>query len=200
MALIDKYNLQASVQFPVSGTEELTENFNLVLSTTSQEGVISGTVTSGGSPVEGAVVKVFDSFDNPIAHVITNPQGKYTIPAVVSGSYKVTAAKDGYLTPQVISVTVVANRPTTVDISLDAVPGATVKLFGRGFVPLHHTETDRSGNFSFLNTIPPENYEIIASAKGYKVSESLIISLIPHWPLYITIRLYFFGDIALLDA
>lgn len=131
MATIDQYNLQASAQFAVSGTEELTENFQLTPSTTSQEGVITGIVTSSTIPVEGATVKVFDSSDNPVAHAVTNPEGRYTIAAVVQGTYKVVAAKTGYLTPLVIPVTVVANRPTNVDISLVADPSALLNtLFG----------------------------------------------------------------------
>jgi len=131
MATIDKYNLQASPQFSVSGTEELTENFQLIVSTTSEEGVITGTVTSGSVPVAGATVKVFDSSDAPIAHAVTNTEGKYTISSVVKGSYKVTVAMDGYLTPLVTPITVAANRPTTVNFSLVVDPGAALNtLFG----------------------------------------------------------------------
>lgn len=127
MATIDQYNLKASGQFTISGTEELTENFKLTASTTSEEGIITGTVTSlGGTPLEGAVVKVFNSSDAPVAHAITNPQGQYTIPTIVKGSYKVVAAMRGYLTPLVVPVTVVANRPTTVNIALTPDPGAAL--------------------------------------------------------------------------
>ena len=126
MATIDKYNLKASPQFPISGTEEITENFVLTASSTSEEGVITGTVTTGTStPLEGATVKVFDSSDTPIAHAVTNPEGKYTISSIVKGSYKVTAAKDGYITPIVTPVTVAANRPTTVNFNLSVDPDAT---------------------------------------------------------------------------
>ncbi|MPM15301.1 hypothetical protein SDC9_61669 [bioreactor metagenome] len=131
MATIDKYNLLASPEFSISGTEELTENFQLTASTTAEEGVISGTVTSGSTPVAGATVKVFDSSDNPVAHAITNSEGKYTISSIVKGSYKVTAAMDGYLTPLVTPITVAANRPTTVNISLTADPDAALNtVFG----------------------------------------------------------------------
>ena len=134
MATIDKYNLKASPEFPISGTEEFTENFQLTASTASESGVLTGTVTTGTAPkvpVAGATVKVFNSSDVPVAHAVTNPEGKYTIASVVAGSYKVTAAKDGFLTPLVIPVTVAANRPTTVDISLLVDPDATLNtLFG----------------------------------------------------------------------
>lgn len=126
MATIDQYNLKASEQFIISGTEEVTENFQLISSTTAEEGIITGTVTSSldSAPIEGATVKIFNSSDIPVAHAITNPQGQYTIPTVVKGTYKVVAAMNGYLTPLVIPVTVVANRPTTVNITLTPDPNA----------------------------------------------------------------------------
>lgn len=125
MSTIDKYNIKASLQFVVSGTEEQTENLQLTASTISAEGIITGTVTSSATtPISGATVKVFSSSDVPVAHAITNPLGQYTIPAVVQGSYKVIAAMNGYLTPLVIPVTVISNRPTTVNITLTPDPGA----------------------------------------------------------------------------
>lgn len=131
MATIDKYNLKASEQFPISGTEEITENLQLTASTTSQEGVITGTVTTGTTPLAGATVKIFDSADTTIAHAITNPEGKYTISSIVTGSYKVVATMNGYLTPLVTPATVVAGRPTTVNFSLTPDPDASLNtLYG----------------------------------------------------------------------
>lgn len=127
MATIDQYNLKASEQFSISGTDELTKNFQLTASTTSEEGIITGTVISSTTtPIDGATVKVFNSSDTPIAHAITNPQGQYTIPSIVKGTYKVVATMNGYLTPLVIPVTVVANRPTTINFTLIPDPGAVL--------------------------------------------------------------------------
>ena len=131
MSQIDQYDLKASAEFPISGTQEVTENLQLTASTISASGVLTGTVTSGGTPVEGATVKVFDISDNPLYHGNTNSVGQYTIPDVVGGTYKVTAAKTGYLTPNVLSVTVSPNRPTTANFSLTADPNAALgTLFG----------------------------------------------------------------------
>lgn len=127
MATIDRYNLKASDPFDVIGTEELTQNFQLTASTTSEEGIITGIVSSSSAtPIDGATVKVFNSSDTPIAHAKTNPQGQYTIPAIIKGTYKVVASMNGYLTPLVIPVTVVANRPTTVNITLTPDPDAAL--------------------------------------------------------------------------
>ena len=200
MSTIDKYNLKASLQFPVSGTEELTENFQLTASTASEEGIISGTVTSGSMPVDGATVKVFDSSDTPIAHAITNPEGKYTISAIVKGTYKVTAAKDGYFTPLVTSVTVVANRPTIVDISLTVDPDATLNtLYGiiraaGTLVPLENaivntysvvgttqtlvstTHTNSSGQY-ISPYLANGDYIIVANLSGYDQTTSGVTTL-----------------------
>lgn len=91
MSIVDKYNLKASTQFSIAGTEEVTENLQLTQNTTSSAGIVAGRVTSGGTPVEGATVKIFAVNDNPIAHYVTNPLGQYTIPEVIAGSYKITA-------------------------------------------------------------------------------------------------------------
>lgn len=69
------------------------------------------------------------------------------------------------------------------------IQGATVKVLGMDFCPICHTETDREGEFSFIDTLMPGNYQIIVSAENYLVSESRFISLIPYIPLYVTIKL-----------
>ena len=194
MATIDKYNLKASPQFPISGTEEVTESLQLIPSTTSEEGVITGTVTSGTTPLAGATVKVFDSSDNPIAHAVTNPEGKYTISSIVKGSYKVTAAKDGYLTPIVTPVTVAANRPTTVDFNLSVDPdaekntvfgiiraagtltplsGATVNTYLTGTPPtlVSTTVTNSTGQYISPN-LADGDYFFVANMPGYNQTTS----------------------------
>lgn len=201
MATIDQYNLLASDPFVINGTEEVTENLQLTQSTTSQEGVIAGTVTAqGGAPLEGATVKVFNSADVPIAHAITNPQGRYTIPSVVSGTYKVVATKNGYLTPVAASVTVTANRPTTVDFTLAPDPGAALNtIFGiirqtGTLTPLYQavvntylvsgtvqtlvstTSTNTSGQYLSPN-LQNGNYVIIANKAGYDQAISATTTL-----------------------
>jgi len=132
MAKIDQYNLKRSEQIPLLGTEEKTANLQLTLSTASASGVLTGTVTSGGQPLPGAALKVFDTNNVPFAHTITGPLGQYTISEVAAGSYRVTAAKAGYLTPDVVSVSILANRPTTLNIVLLPDPDASLNtLFGK---------------------------------------------------------------------
>lgn len=69
------------------------------------------------------------------------------------------------------------------------ISGATVKILDKNFNPLYHTETDKDGHFSFLKTLLPGVYEIVAVADDFLVSESRLISLKQYKPLAITIKL-----------
>ena len=69
------------------------------------------------------------------------------------------------------------------------ISGATVKILDKNFTPLRHTDTDENGHFSFVNTLLPGVYEIVAVADGYLISKSRLISLKPLKPLDITIKL-----------
>ncbi len=200
MPIIDKYNLKASVQFPITDTEEITENLQLAASTASATGVVTGEVTSGGTPIEGATVKIFDVNDNPIAHDLTNPQGKYTIPGISAGAYKITATKFTYLTPNVIPFSIVSNRPTTVNIQLlpdpdvdknalygiirqavvlTPIAGATVNIFQvvDGVQTLALTTITNSSGQYFAPRLITGDFVIIANKAGYEQAESSIVTL-----------------------
>ena len=200
MSKIDQYKLLASEQFPISGTEEISENLQLTPSSLPQAGVVTGTVTSGGEPVENAIVKVFDVNDNPVAHQLTNPQGSYTITEIVQGSYKITATKFGYLTPDVIPFTIVQYRPTTVDIAMTVNPDATLNtIFGiiRQSVVLTPIEMARvivyqivddervqimctctnSGGQYLAPNLDAGDYVITAIKSGYDEAESAVITV-----------------------
>lgn len=200
MHIIDQYNLKASVQFPITGTEEVTENLQLTVSAASSAGIVTGIVTSGGVPIEGATVKIFDVNDNPVAHDLTNPQGRYTIPEVVAGSYKITATKFTYLIPLAIPLTVFANRPTTVDIELTPDPdadknalygiirqavvltpieGATVNIFqvNGGVQTLALTTSTNSSGQYFAPRLVSGDYIVDANKVGYDQSTSAVVTL-----------------------
>lgn len=200
MSIIDRYNLKASTQFPISGTEEVTKNLQLTASTASSAGIVVGTVTSGGTPIEGATVKIFDVNDNPVAHDLTNPEGKYSIPDVIAGSYKITATKFTYLTPLSTSLTVIANRPTTVNIQLTPDPdasknalygiirqavvltpieGATVNIFQdiAGVLTLALTTITNSSGQYFAPRLVTGDFVVVANKAGYEESQSAPITL-----------------------
>jgi 5-hydroxyisourate hydrolase-like protein (transthyretin family) len=79
-----------------------------------------------------------------VAHAVTNPEGRYTIPSIIKGSYKVVATKTGYLTPLVTPITVVANQPTTVNFNLSADPGAPLNTL-YGIIRIAATPTPLAG-------------------------------------------------------
>lgn len=201
MENIDKYNLKQSTVSPIIGTEELTKDLQLSLSPTSQEGILTGTViTTGDVLVLGATVKVFDSNNIPIAHDTTNEQGKFNIPNLVKGSYMVTAAKDGYLTPTSTSVAIVANKPTNITINilpdldaarntlygkvreastLNPIEGAIVNIYnvvGGEETIVTTTRTNSTGQYLAPNLVDGD-YTVKANKQGYDESVSQIISL-----------------------
>lgn len=200
MSITNQYDLKASAQFPLSGTEEVTQNLQLTPSTALSVGVVTGTVTSGGTPVEGATVKIYDINDNPIAHDITNAQGKYTIPEIAAGSYKIIATKSMYLTPTSIPLSVIAGRPTIVDIALTPDPdasknalygiirqavvltpieGATVTIFQDvgGIQTLALTTLTNSSGQYFAPSLVSGNYVVTANKMGYDQNTSAVITL-----------------------
>jgi len=200
MAKIDQYNLKASSEFPLSGTAEITQSLALTPSATSTAGIVTGTITSGGVPVVGATVKIFDVSNNPLFHDVTNPEGKYTIPEVVAGSYVITATKQGYLTPNVIPLSVIANRPTTVNITLFAntdatlntlygkikqavvltpIAGATVNIFRvvAGVQTIVSTTTTNSSGQYLAPSLSAGDYIAIANKPGYYQNESTTVTL-----------------------
>ena len=200
MSIIDEYNLKASLLFPVSGTEEITKDLQLTESTVSATGVVTGTVTSGGSPVSGATVKIFDANDIPIAHDVTNVEGKFTIAGITPGSYKITATKPGYLTATAIPITVSPSQPTTVNISLTTDPdasknvlygiisqavvftpieGATVNIYqdvGGVQTLALTTSTNVSGQY-FAPRLPSGDYVVVANKIGYEQNTSALVTL-----------------------
>lgn len=83
-----------------------------------QQGTLSGSVTSAGSPVSGASVTVGSR------HVTTDANGQYTMD-LPGGSYQLTVDKYGYL-PQTIPITVTAGTTTTTNVALTAHATATI--------------------------------------------------------------------------
>jgi len=91
-------------------------------------GSISGTVTSGGSPVADALIK-----SNGDVWAVTDASGNYSIPMAPAGTYNLTAGKSGYA-DQTESVTVASGQNTDRDFTL-----TSLILFYDGF---------ESGNFT----------------------------------------------------
>jgi hypothetical protein len=83
-----------------------------------KSGTINGEVTSSslGSPIAGAMVKT----DPATSVVMTNSEGRYTIPNISPGKYTVTAtfSKNGIAGSANVTIQVVANKTTIADMAL----------------------------------------------------------------------------------
>ncbi len=88
----------------VNGGNLTGKNFSATVSGSSTTYSISGTVTSGGVPMENATVLLTGS---GTTSVTTNSSGNYTFTAAQNGTYTITPTKSGYtFTPATLSVTV----------------------------------------------------------------------------------------------
>jgi len=94
--------------------------FDNILFGLAPAGNISGTVSSNGSPLEGARVFIWDGSQDPVYKATTDKMGKYTIKnvSVASPRYILLARKDGYKTKPVGNIDIVVSDVTRVDFEL----------------------------------------------------------------------------------
>ncbi|MER7048455.1 S8 family serine peptidase [Streptomyces jumonjinensis] len=132
-------------------------------------GALSGTVTSGGSPVPGARVVA----DGPIDRTaVTSADGGYSFPALSAGEYALAVSKFGYATGSA-NATVTEGGAATRDVDLTQAPsakisgtvvspagpagGATVTVSGTPVT----TTADAEGRYEL--TLPHGEYDLRAS-------------------------------------
>lgn len=184
MAFRELYNLGYTPAFEITGREEKTENLNLTVNPSSISGILSGTVTAGGSGLAGATVKVYDVNDNPVEHTNTGGNGQFTIANLPVGSYKVTAIKDGYLLPLTTPVSIQENKTTTVAINLTADLEASLNvLYGIIRTTVTETPIENAVVNLYSNTLPEPT--LIISALSNDMGQ-YIFGLIPAGEYYIT--------------
>ena len=125
MAITDSYKLQPSPIITLDGHVEKTSNFQLQASPPTSEGTVSGTVRRpDGTAIPFATIKLFNSNGISFEHTNSNPAGQFIFPRIPVGSYFITAAEPTFLTPNRMSITVLANRNTTVPITMQVDPNA----------------------------------------------------------------------------
>ncbi|MEW9550920.1 S8 family serine peptidase [Nonomuraea sp. NPDC050783] len=147
-------------------------------------GDLSGTVTSGGTPVAGATVTVA----GPLRRTVTTgADGTYTIPRLLAGEYEITASRFGYDTATA-QVTITAGQAATADVPLTrqaagtvsgtvstaGTPeaGATVAAAG---TPVSAV-TDAAGRYSL--TLPEGDYELtVTPASRCSTSASAAVTV-----------------------
>ncbi len=142
-------------------------------------GALSGTVTSGGNPLDGALVTI----QNTTLSQLTNAAGTYNFPFVSPGTYQVTCSKLGYQT-QNLQATITVGQTTTLNFNMIAsqqvnvtgtvvgsdaptvgLSGATVHLDG----PLDYdATTNASGQFTITGVLSGNTYTYTIAKQGYQ--------------------------------
>lgn len=195
MAISDEYVLQASDTLTLSGRQELSHPFLLVRAASGSSGTVKGQVfTSAGDPVSSATVKLFDARANPLYHTRTDPSGFYTFYGIPDGSYLCAVSKDGYLIPDLKSVTVQGTQTGAVDFVMDLrtdnqlavlygkitqtntvtpISGVSVHVFSdTDGQLLLTTATNDTGEFLAPGLAPGLTYHVQAAKEGFSARQS----------------------------
>ena len=185
MAFIDQYTVGYSPEFDMTGRQEQTESLDLVLNPVATSGILSGTVTSGGTGISGATVKILDVNDNPIEHTNTGENGQYTITGLPVGSYKVTAIADGFLLPVPIPIVIQTNITSLLDIAITADPEADLSVvYGIIKTSIDETPLANAAVSLYSNTEPEPTLFISASTND---RGQYIFGLIPVGDYFVSV-------------
>ncbi|MBX0356899.1 carboxypeptidase regulatory-like domain-containing protein [Halobacillus sp. Nhm2S1] len=146
-------------------------------------GAIAGRVLDPeGVPLIGASVRVFPSLGLlPIATLVTDGTGSFSLSSLAPGSYLLVATFVNYSTGQT-GVSVAPNETSSSTILLsptpssisgnvrsssgEPIPNASVVVLDQNETVLESTVTDGDGNYGFSN-LPPGNLQVIVRAVDY---------------------------------
>ncbi|HNX38846.1 MAG TPA: carboxypeptidase regulatory-like domain-containing protein, partial [Candidatus Cloacimonadota bacterium] len=142
-------------------------------------GSMSGTITSGGNPLEGVLVEVAET---PFSQT-TSTTGQYSFPFLQVGNYSVTASKLGYNT-QTLPVTIIDGQNTVLNFNMVASANVTVTgtVYGSdqptvGLVGAEVTldgpldfegTTNASGQFTIPGVLSGNTYNYTIVKLGYQ--------------------------------
>ncbi len=148
-------------------------------------GALGGTVTSDGSPLDGAHINI----DTTPLNTNTNTLGTYNFPFVSPGTYQVTCSKLGYQT-QTLPATIAVGATTTLNFAMVAstsvgvtgtvvgsdaptvgLANATVNLTG---VVDYSGTTNASGVFNITGVLSGNTYDYSISKQGYQNASGTI--------------------------
>jgi protocatechuate 3,4-dioxygenase beta subunit len=150
-----------------------------------QPGSISGTVTSGGAPLEGATLIAYESgTSNQKGSATTDSQGKYKITNLPPGKYDVNASKSGYESKQQNGITVNSGQDTpniNFDLAKSSIPPGAIsgKVLDQNGAPIvgavaaaktggavKNQSVTWSGGFYLITELPPAIYSVNVSKAG----------------------------------
>ncbi|MCH9811246.1 carboxypeptidase regulatory-like domain-containing protein [bacterium] len=150
-------------------------------------GSISGIVSSGGLPLQGATINIKQS-NIIVKSGITDSNGNYSFTGLAPGTYIVYASDVSYIT-QVTEVQILSSFTANANFSLvegggtvsgrvtasgsgDPIPGAHVKITSGGVV-IDEEITDNDGNY-VAHGIASGTYDINAGAANFQFSNSTV--------------------------
>lgn len=149
----DGDSMDFEISFDAGDRAMLTVNIVNGLSITT--GSISGTISDGDSPVEGAIVSL--TVNDSVYSDVTKADGSYTILNIPAGiGYTVTVNKTGYISGSVNDVTVTVGATTSdVDITLSPIQQTyTVTFNSQGGSPVPSINNLNSGSSISAPTVP----------------------------------------------
>lgn len=199
MVIRDIYLLQRSEQFSLAPRQEMTVNLSLEKAPKEPCTVLTGSVTGKCGHIEGATVKVLDRCNKPIAHAVTDHEGKFIFENILPpGEYIVIATADGYKVSKVCRITLASRKPVSIFVWLEVsdytnlatVYGVVYNDVNSGLAnakilitdydkpeickALTHTNTD--GEF-LVYGLKPQKYWISASKEGYFLPQKISFEL-----------------------
>ncbi|MCL2063506.1 MAG: carboxypeptidase regulatory-like domain-containing protein [Candidatus Cloacimonetes bacterium] len=177
------------ISYPTGSTAANFANIALLFHT-ADTGHITGTVTSGGNPVAGALVTIVEADRT----TTTNAAGQYTIQYVPIGTYTVTAERFGYITGTNNNVVIEDGETTTSNFVL--APAATVSVTGTliasdtdaplegasislsGPASYGPVNSNASGVFTFPAVTASASYTMTITSSGYvSIIESIEVGV-----------------------
>jgi len=189
----DLYKLGQSQQGQIEQVgQEIRLDVQLSENPYNNTGSIYGTITdNGGNPVEGALVKIMDNDHNPLYHILTDENGKYSISDMQpSSEYHFYAVKDGYLLKEESPFSINAGQTLEINSVITPDPNATLstvtghiydtdgnpienvlitllKIEGNEQIPVVVTTTNEYGQGVFTN-VEIGNYHVRVTKQGYE--------------------------------
>lgn len=153
--------------------------------------VISGTVTSNGAALSGALINLIGLQGAQGGGTVTTAgDGSFIIPRLTEGSYSLKATRDGYSDSVIASLAVVDGQSRTIAIVLAQLNGrisgtvttaagsliASASVVVRGSGGTYNAVTDASGAYS-IGPIPLGTYAVSALKSGFSSNEIDTVTL-----------------------
>ena len=182
-ASLNGYSSSATVPLSVDANQTGQANFTVV----PNEGMISGFVRTGGSPLSGATVTAV-STDGNSGSAVTETDGSYSISHIATDTYTVTVKCTGYLsTREDTTISIGAGASVNLDLTMErsivnisgqvvdqaGTPLPNIPLSGESPLGSQDAVTGADGRFSLTSLAPNTSYQIKTKLyqEGYENSQ-----------------------------